>query len=211
MHGPPLSQSLEAMLTATGEEQSEVTLNQLIERTGGRGLYLFLVMICLPFITPIPLPGFSLIVGLVVFMAGMRLTLGLPAKLPLFIGRKKISVERQRRIIAASVKWVKRIERMARPRGEGWIANPVSLRANALLIAFLGLVLSLPLPIPFTNSLPGLAVIFLCVSLMEEDALLVWVGYALAAGSVIYLFAISKAVVELFEHYSAAIRQFFGF
>jgi len=210
MDREPLSQTLEAMLGAE-DSQSSVTLNQLIERTGGHGLYLFLILICLPFITPIPLPGFSLLVGLVVFLVGMRLALGLPPKLPLFLGRKSISVERQRKIITASVKWVKRIERMAKPRGRGWIGNEVSVRLNALLIAFLGLVLTLPLPLPFTNSLPGLAVIFLCVSLMEEDALLVWVGYGFAAGSVIYLLALSKTIIELFERYSDSVRQFFGF
>jgi hypothetical protein len=209
MHRQPLSQSLEAMLGAA-DNQGELTLNQLIERTGGRGIYLFLILISLPFITPIPLPGFSLVVGLIIFLAGMRMALGLPPKLPLFIGRKKIPVERQRKIITASLKWVKKIERMAKPRGRGWISNEPARRANGMLIAFLGLLLTLPLPIPFTNSGPGLAVIFLCVSLMEEDAVLIWVGYALAIGSVVYLLALSKAIVELFERYSETIRQFFG-
>lgn len=210
MHRQPLSQSLEALL-GTAEDKSVLTLNEIVERTGGRGIYLFLILISLPFITPIPLPGFSLIVGVIIFIAGMRMALGLPPKLPGFIGKKAIPVERQRKIIAASVKWVKRIERMAKPRGREWIGHTVSLRANGLLIAFLGMLLVLPLPVPFTNSGPGLAVIFLCVSLMEEDAVLVWVGYFLSAASVIYLLALSKGAVEIFEKYSDSLRQFFGF
>ncbi len=191
--------------------QDSILTGQLIERTGGRGIYLFLILISLPFITPIPLPGLSLIVGVIIFLAGMRMALGLPPKLPLFIGRKKISVERQRKILAASIKWVKWIEKKVKPRGRDWIANEASRRANGLLIAFLGLLLTLPLPLPFTNSGPGLAVIFICVSLMEEDAVMIWVGYFFSVASVVYLLALSKAVVEVFERYSETVRNFFGF
>ncbi len=210
MHAKPLSQSLEELLGEAGD-QTALSLNQLIERTGGRGIYLFLTLISLPFITPIPLPGFSLIVGVLIFLAGMRMALGLPPKLPLFIGRKKISVERQRKILAASLKWVKWIEKKVKPRGRDWIANEASRRANGLLIAFLGLLLTLPLPIPFTNSGPGLAVIFICVSQMEEDAVMIWVGYFFSIASVVYLLALSKAVVEAFERYSETVRNFLGF
>jgi len=208
-HREPLSHSLESLLVPA-ESGEPLTLNQMVERTEGRGLYLFLVLICLPFISPIPLPGFSMVIGLVVFVVGLRIALGLPPRLPSFIGNRQIPVERQRRIIAASVKWVKRIEKMAKPRGRGWISNQAAHRANALLIAFLGLVLTLPLPIPFTNSLPALGVIFLCVSMMEEDALLVWVGYGFAAGSVIYLMAISGAVIELFHRFIELLHKYFA-
>ena len=200
---------MEGLLGAT-DSQTALTLNQLVERTGGRGIYLFLTLVSLPFIVPIPLPGFSLIVGLIIFLSGMRMALGLPPKLPLFIGKKSITVERQRKILAASLKWVKWIERMVKPRGRDWIANEASRRAHGLLIAFMGLLLTLPLPIVFTNSLPGLAVIFVCVSMMEEDALLIWVGYAFAAGTVIYLLALSKIIIALFERYSETVRQFLG-
>ncbi|MCD6051981.1 MAG: Exopolysaccharide synthesis, ExoD, partial [Verrucomicrobia bacterium] len=205
----PLSQSLEALLGAA-ENQTALTLNQLVERTGGRGIYLFLTMVSLPFIVPIPLPGFSLVVGVIILLSGLRMALGLPPKLPLFIGKKSISVERQRKILAASVRLVKWIERMVKPRGRDWIANEASRRAHGLLIAFMGLLLTLPLPIVFTNSLPGLAVIFVCVSMMEEDALLIWAGYVFAAGSVIYLLALSKIIIALFERYSESVRQFLG-
>ena len=192
------------------QDGEPLTLNQMVERTEGRGLYLFLLLVCLPFITPIPLPGFSVIIGVVIFIVGMRIALGLPPKLPLFIGNRKLPVERQRKIIAASVKWVKRIEKMAKPRGRGWISNIAAIKANALLIAFLGLVLTLPLPIPFTNSLPAWGIIFLCVSMMEEDALLVWAGYALAAISVIYLFLISDAVMKLFHRGVEMLQNLFA-
>lgn len=207
MHHQPLSQSLEAILVTT-DDQSAHTLNELVERTEGRGIYLFLILISLPFITPVPLPGFSLVVGMIILSSGLRMALGLPPKLPLFIGKKTITVERQRKIVAASVKWVKRIEKMVKPRGRDWIANAVASRANGLLICFLGFLLVLPLPFVFTNSLPGLAVIFVCVSMMEEDAMLIWVGYFLAVCSVIYLFALSKIGVEMFQRYWEPVWNF---
>jgi hypothetical protein len=43
------------------------------------------------------------------------------------------------------------------------------------------------MPLPFSNTLPGLAIVILAVSMMELDGILVWAGYALSLGAVAYV------------------------
>ncbi len=58
---------------------------EILDATKGRGFHLLLVLIALPFLTPIPLPGFSVPFGLAVAVIGARMALGqrpwLPQKL----------------------------------------------------------------------------------------------------------------------------------
>ena len=55
-------------------------------------------------------------------------------------------------------------------------------------IAVAGVVLSLPIPPPFplTNTIPGFAIIFLSLGLMERDGVLLLCGYALTVVAAIY-------------------------
>ena len=58
------------------------TLAAILTTTQGRGFGLLLVLICLPFLTPIPLMGLSTPFGFVVFLIGTRLALGRQPWLP---------------------------------------------------------------------------------------------------------------------------------
>ena len=79
-------------------------LGELLAATQGRGFNLLLLLIGLPFLTPIPLPGLSTPFGLVVLVIGARLALGrrpwLPEKLlrrelpPRFISKVLSSASR---------------------------------------------------------------------------------------------------------------------
>ena len=54
-----------------------------------------------------------------------------------------------------------------------------------------------PFP-PFTNSLPAYSIILLAASMMEEDGVLIWVGYAMSVGTAIYLMLILTAFEAAF-------------
>lgn len=171
-----------------GGEQ-EVSLQEVVDRTGGRGGYLLLVFLCLPFTTPIPLPGVSTVLGFMIAwiaLGGLTRNPG-GQRLPAWLGRRRIPVEGQRRVLQFSRKFVGWIERMAKPRGGGWMLGALGRRAHALLLAGLAALLMLPLPVPFTNSIPGYAIIFVSVSLMERDGRLIFVGYALSLAAVVYI------------------------
>src|SRR5262245_58266282 len=171
----PLSQSLERFLSGRNPT-AEVTLNELLERTEGRGIYLLIVVLSLPFVIPVSIPGFSTVFGAVIIILAMRMALSLPPHLPKSLGQRSLTPTTQRRLLNGSLKLLRFIEKGVRPRKTQWLTWRAARMANALLMTFMAMLLALPIPpvIPFTNSFPSYAIILVAVSMMEEDGVLIW-------------------------------------
>lgn len=197
----PLSTALEQLL-AVGSQSEDFTINGLLERTEGRGLYLVMILLCLPFVTPIPLPGLSTLVGIIVSVLAVRLALGLPPHLPKFLGARRLPVHRQQQVLRASLRTLRYVEKLAKPRGREWIRLPVARVWNSLVIALMGALLIVPFPplVFFTNSLPSYAILLIAASMMEEDGVLVWFGYGAALVTVVYFALLAFGGVALFHH-----------
>lgn len=206
----PLSRKLVQVLKSDLDAEG-ISINQLLERTEGRGFYLVIVLLALPFVLPVSLPGVSTVLGLSIALLSLRLAMGRKARLPRFLGDRKLSPELEQRLLGGSVKFLQFIERMVKPRRTPWMTTRAARTANALLMAFMGVLLALPFPPlpPLTNSLPCYSIILLAVSMMEEDGITIWIAYAVSFGTVVYLGfiagAIQKAFVKAFRmiHYWA--------
>lgn len=198
--GETLSQEL-ARLVEQAPEGELLTLNRLLKDTGGRGLFLVVILLSLPFITPIPLPGVSTVLGLVIGVLAVRLAMGLPPHLPKSLGERSLEGGFTRKVVSASVKMLGVIEKLAKPRRSVWLTWSAVRFANALLVALMAFLLMLPFPPfpPFTNSLPAYSIILLAASMMEEDGLLIWVGYAVSVGTAIYLMVILHVLEAAFQ------------
>jgi hypothetical protein len=206
----PLSQSLKALLeTKSG---GSFVLNELLTRTDGRGTYLMMIVLSLPFITPIPLPGVSTVLGGVIIWLAIRQAMGHPARLPAFLGERPLPAGKQQQIMNASVKFLTWLEKLVRPRGGAWLVSRPGRWFHAVLLSFLGFLLVLPFPpfVPFTNSLPAYALIVTAASIMEEDGLVIWLGYVLAALSAAYISLIYGSAIAVFRRYWDTFLQFLG-
>lgn len=194
-----LSQELRRLVEQAPPD-APLTLNVLLASTGGRGLFLVVILLCLPFITPIPLPGVSMVFGLVIGVLAVRLALGLSPRLPKSLGARSLEGRFMRKIVSGSVKILRVIEKFARPRRSAWLVWPAVRFGNALLMALMAFLLMLPFPPfpPFTNSMPAYSIILLAASMMEEDGLLIWAGYALSIGTAVYLTLILVALEAAF-------------
>ncbi len=202
----PLSRQLERLVAADGVR----TLNELVSRTSGRGIFVVTILLCLPFATPIPLPGLSNIIGLTLVVVGVRLALGRPARLPKFIGAREWPQRRMHQVVRASSRLLAWIERGIKPRRSKWMSEPWAVRLNGGLFAFLGLLLALPIPpvVPFSNALPAYALILLSASMMEEDSATLWIAYALAAATVVYFTLFFGVIVRFIIHFEERIIAF---
>jgi hypothetical protein len=184
---PPLSRSLAEIL---GHEsvRERLSLNFLLDQTEGRGLYLVMILLCLPFITPLSLPGTSVALGMVIMALSARLAFELPPHLPHFIGDRSLPMQKMKLILRGSVRLLKFLETLVKPRRSHWMTWQMVRSFNALLIVFMAFLLALPLPPipPFTNMFPSYAIILLSVSMMEEDGVMIWLGYAAAIGTTAY-------------------------
>ncbi len=166
------------------------TLAAILSATKERGIELVLVLICLPFLTPIPLPGLSTPFGLVVFLIGARLALGRKPWLP----RRLLDRELPRRFIttllAAATRIVRWLEYLLRPRLGFLHEQMIYRRVAGTLIMVSGLMLMLPLPIPLTNCFPALTVVLLAAGAMERDGVFFLAGCMVFAVAAAYFGAL---------------------
>lgn len=181
-----------------------------MERTGGRGRFVLIILLCLPFTTPVPLPGISSVIGiaiawLVLLGAGNR-----PARLPGWLGRRTLSTESLKGILAVSRRLVERLERVVHPRRSEWLTTRWSRWMHAGLMVLLAVLLTLPLPIPFTNAAPAYALILLSLCLMERDGRLIFAAYAVSIAAVVYVVGMMVGGKELFQWLWSGLMELWG-
>lgn len=189
-----MSEKLRLLVAEEGE--GSLTLNRLLERTGAGGYDLLVILLALPFTTPVPLPGLSTLLGAVILFLAGRAVLGLPLWLPLFLGGKTIPADRQQRILGTSLQLLKLLEKLAKPRYCSWVRSRGSILVHHLIIALLASLLLLPLPIPFSNTLPAYGIILITASMLESDGILIWLGDLVALFAIFYVGVILVGGVE---------------
>lgn len=179
----PFSVELRELIERFGD--GPVELGAILNETQGRGIHLLLVIVALPFLTPIPLPGFSIPFGLVVALIGARFALGKKPWLPKRLLSRKLQPQFLRRVLRAATRVLKVLEFFLRPRMTFMQEHFVFRRLAGLLLAISGLLMLAPLPLPFTNGLPAWTVLLLAAGALERDGLFFIAGciaFALAVG-----------------------------
>jgi hypothetical protein len=183
-----LSEELAALADAFAERS--VTLREVMDRLHGRGYTLLLVVLALPFCTPIPLPGLSTPVGLVIALIGLRLSLRLDPWLPARLLNTALPPRFFATLLHAGGRIVRLLEWGLRPRWTILLDQPLLHRAYGLIILASGLLLLLPLPIPFSNALPALVVVLTAGAILERDGYCAVVGLAVFAITVVFFGAL---------------------
>lgn len=204
--GPHHHQALSELLNDLISEPPEngaLTLNRLLVRSEGRGIYLFMIILCLPFLQPLPLFGLSTPLGLMITILALRHAFGLAPRLPRRIGERPLPDPFKQRVIGGSSRVLKRLEKWVKPRRDHWLASVPSRCVHCSLIAILALLLSLPLPpfILFSNIVPGYVLVLICVSMMEEDGALIWLAYLGLIGNAIYFGALVASAGLIIKHW----------
>ena len=174
-----LSEELQRLIEAFAERS--VRLREVLEIMHGRGYTMLLIVITFPFCTPLPMPGFSIPFGLVVAFIGLRLSLGQRPWLPARLLDIELPASFFPRLLAAARHLVRWLERMLKPRAQRLLNWRFMRHAMGIMIFACGLLMMLPLPIPFSNGLPAMSVLLLSAAILEQD------GYVAMAGGGVFL------------------------
>ena len=184
----PLSQRLTRILDSKATE-ADLTANQLLESTDGRGIYFVFMILSLPFVAWVSLPGMSTILGAMIALLSIRLARGKPPRLSSRLGDRKLSPKFKKIVLGAGLKFCRLLEKISRPRKTKWLAWRLARKIHALIILAMALLLMLPLPSPpflGSNTLPSYAIILLSLAIMEEDGVMIWLAYGMSVISVAY-------------------------
>ncbi len=174
---PPKASALLRALIARLETKP-VTFAEVISALGTRSHTLALTLLCLPFLTPLPLPGLSAPFGLGIFLIALQLARKRPLWLPRRMTVRAIPTGFFGKVLRLTAWVLAGLERFLRPR---WLAltDTSLLRSlHALAISLAALVLLLPLPIPLTNTFPAWVVLLMANGLATRDGLCITLAYA---------------------------------
>jgi hypothetical protein len=125
---------------------------------------------------------------LLIALNAIGLTLHKPPWLPARLMNRHIAVHQLVPMLEKAVQLFARLEKLIRPRLLPLTHRVTIGRFNVMLLGFSGLLLTAPLPLPFSNTLPAYAVLFLAMGSLERD------GYAVLAGYVLVLLTLGYLV-----------------
>jgi hypothetical protein len=187
-------------------EVETVTLREVMAVLHGRGYVLLVMLLALPFATPIPLPGLSTAFGLVIALIGLRLALGQKPWLPARLLDTGLSPRLFKKVFAAAQKILRGFEYLLKPRLLWLTGSEGLLQIHAIPIFFAAVMLLLPLPIPFSNILPAFSVLLLAAGLLERDGLFILGGYVIFLCAAAFFALIGIAGAEGLE----AVKRWLG-
>jgi hypothetical protein len=164
-------------------------IREMVEILHGHGLQFAVILLCLPFLAPVTVPGISIPFGLAIALCGLRIAFGHRPWLPAFILNRRISYSVLERMVHFGCAIYEKVEKVVRPRLGFLLVGPGMATLIGSAIALSGIFLSLPIPPPFplTNTIPGFAIICLSLGLMERDGALILCGYVLTSIAAIYV------------------------
>ncbi len=198
MHAPrKLSEEI-ALLRSRSEDRP-LTLREVIYVLRGRAYLLVVLLLALPFITPLPLPGLSTPFGLAIALIALRLMLGQRPWLPKKLQRQQLPADFFAKLFRVAERVIRFLEKFLRPRWTPLTETARLRQLHALVMLLAALALLLPLPIPFTNSFPAWAVLLLAGGLLERDGVAVLLGYVVFAAGVLYFVFLGDAATQLVQ------------
>jgi hypothetical protein len=161
-----------------------VSLADLMEALADRSLGTILLLLSIPTVAPVPL-GVSVLFNLPILLFSLRLAFGRhEPRLPGWLLRRTTARDTAVRMIDAALPRVRGIENMLKPR-LARLAGIDRQRGFGVLCLILAAIAFVPLPL--TGWLPGFALVFLALGLVERDGVAVAVGLGFAAAAMVFM------------------------
>lgn len=174
----------------------QISLRALLELIGEQGMLLGCVFLTLPFLLPVSIPGVSTVFGLAVILIGVAVTLNRVPWLPRRMLDQPLSTAPLRQAFEKGARFVGRFERLVRPRWLFLTQGPTANAVHGLALVAAGVLLSFPLGlVPFSNTLPAVAALFLALGMLERDGVLILAGYLMNLATIAYFGALALGAI----------------
>lgn len=189
---------------ANGDPDDVLRLGDLLKDFGPAAFGMLLFLGVLPAFIPVPGVG-GAVGGPLVILVGVQLLLGMRKLwLPGFLARRGPHRSAMMRFRQRMAPWLRRLEKLVRPRMTAFLDNRIALSFTGLLLVLLGVLLALP--IPFTNYVFGFLLLLFAFALLERDGALLLVAW-IAGGIAVVVFGFLSG--NLVEATSALLARWF--
>ncbi|MCO5734026.1 exopolysaccharide biosynthesis protein [Rhizobium sp. SSA_523] len=180
-----LSETLKDLID--GIEGDTITLRDLMEEVGEQGLLLLCALASLPFLIPVSIPGVSTVFGAAIILVSLAIALNRLPWLPKKILDRNLDTAKLVPALTKGSRIVSKIDRYLKPRLSALTATAFVNRLNALGITAGGVLLLFPLGlVPFSNTLPAIAILLLATGMMQRDGLMILGGYLFLIITLVY-------------------------
>ncbi|MCK0151117.1 exopolysaccharide biosynthesis protein [Marivita sp. S6314] len=173
-----------------------VTLGWVLDQLNERAFGLFLLVLALPCCIPF-LYGVPQVVALPLMFVSAQILLGRRTPwLPSRLAARSVASKDLHNLADRAGPWLRRIEAISRPR--------LSLLTRAPLDRIVGLALvlfsaSILVPLPGTNTVPGIAVVIVAMGLLQRDGILVILGGLLGTAWIATLLIAGATLASLIK------------
>lgn len=185
-----ISQQLDQL--AKDAPSDTVTLDWVMTRLHERAFGVFLLILALPCCIPF-LYGIPQVVALPLMFVSTQILLGRTSPwLPTKLGARTISKDGLQSLADRAGPWLRKTEGVSHPRIAALSRPPLDRLIGLALVVFSASIL---VPLPGTNSVPGVAVVIIAMGLLQRDGLLillgmvtgtVWIGTLIFAGATLF-------------------------
>jgi len=211
---PPLQQEQDSIAERIGHAIQSlpaggVTLAKIRDLIGNDGLMVLTAFLTIIFLVPVSIPGVSTVFGGAILLISITRLLGRSLWLPKKLEEREVSADKLRAAFERGLRWFKRLERISRPRRMAWLTgrgfigvinNAGMILGALLLMAPFGL-------IPFSNTLPAVAILFFAIGFLQRDGVCILLGHLANIATMVYFailigggaVAIQKAWQALFQ------------
>jgi hypothetical protein len=178
-----------------------VSLGEIANSLGERSIGAWLLVLALPMVLPVQVPGISMLFGVPLMILSAQLMLGYRrAWIPGSLARRSIARADYAAMVERMLPTLRRCERMVRPRA-AWLASDWAKRPIGLICFALATIIVLP--VPLGHVAPGTAICLLALGLMEHDGVVTGLGFAATVLALVVVTAASAGVVEALRHWFA--------
>ncbi|EIJ42117.1 putative ABC-type transport system, permease component [Beggiatoa alba B18LD] len=185
----PIEQKLSITLNEVAQHlpAGSLTLRQLLTEIGEQGLLLFCIFLTLPFLIPVSIPGVSTVFGTLIILISIGLLTNRLPWLPEKLMQKSIQTASLINALEKSAHIFEKIDKFSHPRLTQLTQGTTVLQFNGFMLLLGGILLIFPFGfVPFSNTLPGLAILFLAVGMLQKDGYFVLAGYLMNIFTLIY-------------------------
>lgn len=165
-----------------------VTLSEIVALVGHDGLMILAAFLTLVFLVPVSIPGVSTVFGAGILLIGISRLFRRDLWVPQRIGRKVVATDKLKGALGRGLAAFRKLERFSRPERLRWatasqfarVFNDLGMILGAVLLMFpFGL-------IPFSNTLPAIALLFLAIGSLQRDGVSIVLGHVANIATIIY-------------------------
>ena len=187
-------------------DEPKLKLEELVAAFGERGFGAMILILSMLALLPWP-PGGKAVFAVPIILMSLELAFQRRSIwLPRWALRASISRAAYRAGVSRIMKTVRYVENLTQPRIP-FLTGEIADTITGLICVILALIMALP--IPFGDALPGIALVFFALGMMQRDGVAILLGALATGGCALYLFLIWRTVFEVAHHAAGWFGQIF--